>query len=485
MARYWTVVAGTFKDQPGVLGYELMNEPWPGDVFSNPLLFLPGIADKRNLAPFYEKLQGAVRSVDRERILFFETITFDNFRCGWSTVPGGAEWQNKTVLSYHYYTPPNFSAKQAFAERSRESKRLGCGSMLTEFFVSTEQDRRDQADFRKARKSMLRNAFGRQVFDQKPQADKIARKTLLRNAFGRRVLDQKPKADENALLCASDGEGSSDVACEQKLPRLFEEDVAILSELPVVVREEIIEAEKGLSVVKGEERLEANKVSNWSLEEFDSLTTDVKTSVKKIHTQTHRQPNFGLVDTDDERAKETRLETDLEIGQAKPLASIEKMQQQRRARELDSVDGVLSAADVHVQSWIGWEYKAFFHKTGSIAKQSLFNEDGELDEVLAKKLARTYPQSVCGNIVSFSFDPPSSVFTFSYIAGRDCMIGRQLALTEIFVQREFYYPNGLVVEVNPPCASFTETDMMVQIRHTGGCFGYVIDVRMSRIDLVS
>jgi hypothetical protein len=135
-----------------------MNEPWPGDVFSNPLLFLPGVADKRNLAPFYEKLQAAVRSVDRERILFFETITFDNFRCGLKTVPGGKEWQNKTVLSYHYYTPPNFSTRQTFAERIRESRRLGCGSMLTEFFVSTEL-RQNGTDFRKFRQELLDSSF--------------------------------------------------------------------------------------------------------------------------------------------------------------------------------------------------------------------------------------------------------------------------------------------------------------------------------------
>ncbi|CAM6081915.1 unnamed protein product [Calypogeia fissa] len=400
LARYWTVVPAAFKDQPGVLGYELMNEPWPGDVFSNPLLFLPGVADKKNLAPFYEKLQAAVRSVDKERILFFETITFDNFRCGWSTVPGGVEWQNKTVLSYHYYTPPNFSAKQAFAQRSRESKRLKCGSMLTEFFVSTEQDTRDQKVFRKARRDILRAAFGTSVLNPKPNS-----------------------ADMEALLCDPPEEGPSEVTCENRR-RAVEEDLKIT--LAEVNEEEIIQYEG------------------------------------------------------DERGGDG--EKDLESSQVTPLLPVDEDLQ--KAKEVDSVDGVLSAADTYVQSWIGWEYKAFFHKTGSIAEQSLFREDGEVDLTLAKKLSRTYPQSVCGNIVSFTFDPPSSLFSLSYVAGRDCMTGDPLAPTEIFVQREFYYPNELLVEVNPPCASFTETDRIVQVTHNSKCFGYVINVRITRLDPV-
>lgn len=116
--------------------YELMNEPWAGDFFHNPLLMIPGVADQQNLAPFYEKLQSAIRSVDPGGLLFIETVTFEDVRCGFSTVPGGVDFKNRTVLSYHYYRPPNLSPTQAFKERLRESERLGCGAMLTEFFVA-------------------------------------------------------------------------------------------------------------------------------------------------------------------------------------------------------------------------------------------------------------------------------------------------------------------------------------------------------------
>lgn len=36
-ARFWKKVAFEFKDFPNLLGYELINEPWCGDFYNNPL----------------------------------------------------------------------------------------------------------------------------------------------------------------------------------------------------------------------------------------------------------------------------------------------------------------------------------------------------------------------------------------------------------------------------------------------------------------
>jgi endoglycosylceramidase len=41
-AGFWTHVAEEFKDNEFVLGYELINEPWAGDVFAHPSLLIPG-----------------------------------------------------------------------------------------------------------------------------------------------------------------------------------------------------------------------------------------------------------------------------------------------------------------------------------------------------------------------------------------------------------------------------------------------------------
>ena len=35
-AKFWGKVAEHFSDNPYVLGYELLNEPWAGDVYRHP-----------------------------------------------------------------------------------------------------------------------------------------------------------------------------------------------------------------------------------------------------------------------------------------------------------------------------------------------------------------------------------------------------------------------------------------------------------------
>lgn len=57
MTNYWAIMARFFKNVTGILGFELMNEPWVGDQFSDPTLLIPGVADKKNLAFFFDKLQ--------------------------------------------------------------------------------------------------------------------------------------------------------------------------------------------------------------------------------------------------------------------------------------------------------------------------------------------------------------------------------------------------------------------------------------------
>ncbi len=52
-AAFWAAVARVYKPLTHLLvGYELLNEPWAGDVLADPLLLVPGVADKYNLQVF-------------------------------------------------------------------------------------------------------------------------------------------------------------------------------------------------------------------------------------------------------------------------------------------------------------------------------------------------------------------------------------------------------------------------------------------------
>ena len=103
---------------------------------------IPGFADELTLQPAYDTLQEAVRTVDQEHAIFFEGVTWDYFAAGFSEVPGGETYQNRSVLSYQYYEPPDFSKKFDFEVRMQDLKRLRCAGFLMELATtgSTSKD---------------------------------------------------------------------------------------------------------------------------------------------------------------------------------------------------------------------------------------------------------------------------------------------------------------------------------------------------------
>jgi endoglucanase len=82
----WTEIATRYKDQPGVAGYDLLNEPMAA-------------ANHASLYVIYEKLYNAIRQVDDKHIIFME----DGYK-GFEYIPTPAHvgW-NQVSLSVHAY----------------------------------------------------------------------------------------------------------------------------------------------------------------------------------------------------------------------------------------------------------------------------------------------------------------------------------------------------------------------------------------------
>lgn len=55
--------------EPNLVGYEVMNEPFGGNLYKNPARFLA--ANNKFLLPFYKKVYAKIREVDKNNLFFF------------------------------------------------------------------------------------------------------------------------------------------------------------------------------------------------------------------------------------------------------------------------------------------------------------------------------------------------------------------------------------------------------------------------------
>jgi len=103
-AQAWKAVAARFTKTSYVLGYDVMNEPWPGTSFAtcaNPA-GCP-VFDTQSLQPMYEKALAGIRTVDAKRIVWLEPNVL--FNDGAQTQLGAAKpfTDPQLGLSFHQY----------------------------------------------------------------------------------------------------------------------------------------------------------------------------------------------------------------------------------------------------------------------------------------------------------------------------------------------------------------------------------------------
>ena len=135
-ASMWKTVALTFKGAPYILGLELLNEPFAGNFYRHPWIMAPWPnpfnADAFKLQPAYDRVNEAIRTVDRQRLIFFSGVTWGHVGPGFTAPPGGPEYANRSVLSYHYYSPPQRDPEQQVRRQLAGAQRLQTGIFLSE-----------------------------------------------------------------------------------------------------------------------------------------------------------------------------------------------------------------------------------------------------------------------------------------------------------------------------------------------------------------
>jgi endoglycosylceramidase len=95
-------VASDFTGNTDVLGYEVMNEPYPGSQAVPTLLGSP-FFDSEELTPFYNQAASAIRAVDSSTTIFYESNLISSF--GVAPTKLGTVDASNTVFSYHNYLP--------------------------------------------------------------------------------------------------------------------------------------------------------------------------------------------------------------------------------------------------------------------------------------------------------------------------------------------------------------------------------------------
>jgi endoglycosylceramidase len=140
-AAAWRHVAQRFGSNRSLLGYELMNEPWPGSAWqpcANPATGCP--AFDSTLTAFANRSTAAIRQVDRRTLVFYEPAVLFNFGAPTSTGPLG---DPRGAFAFHdYCLSPGPSGHDSscdtfddtvFANAASHATRTGEPNLLTEF----------------------------------------------------------------------------------------------------------------------------------------------------------------------------------------------------------------------------------------------------------------------------------------------------------------------------------------------------------------
>ncbi|WP_051749199.1 cellulase family glycosylhydrolase [Nevskia soli] len=149
----WTAVAARWAAQDHLMGYDVINEPWPGSSW-------PFCADPQGCSRFendklqamYEKVLAGIRSADQDNIVWLEPQILFDFGVA-SHLGERAIADSQLGLSWHDYCLPETLLQAAglkklpacgpleqrvFSNARVTSQRLGAASLLSEFGASDD-----------------------------------------------------------------------------------------------------------------------------------------------------------------------------------------------------------------------------------------------------------------------------------------------------------------------------------------------------------
>ena len=134
VAQMVGALAKRFSGSPAVLGYEVLNEPWPGTTWepcTTPPAGCPTL-ERQELDPLYARVDRAVRAVDPAHLIFVEPFVLFNYGTVTTGVslPGG---DPRSGLAFHQYATSTAAAGKVLANGIGWSARTGGALIATEW----------------------------------------------------------------------------------------------------------------------------------------------------------------------------------------------------------------------------------------------------------------------------------------------------------------------------------------------------------------
>jgi endoglycosylceramidase len=100
----WQAVAEKWKDQDYLMGYDLINEPWPGTCWPDCIIPFEGCPQgDKTLQAFQTGVLNAIRDVDDENIVWFEPTPLFDFGFPNHFDDTGIEQDDQLGFSFHAY----------------------------------------------------------------------------------------------------------------------------------------------------------------------------------------------------------------------------------------------------------------------------------------------------------------------------------------------------------------------------------------------
>jgi endoglycosylceramidase len=138
VATMFGALAGAVGDDDGVLGYDILNEPWPGTTWES-CATSAGCPDLEasGLDELHDKVTTAIRAEDPEHLVFGEPYVLFNFGSAPTSIslPGG---DPASGMSFHIYTVDPAREPDVVANAVDWSNRTGGALLATEFGATND-----------------------------------------------------------------------------------------------------------------------------------------------------------------------------------------------------------------------------------------------------------------------------------------------------------------------------------------------------------